>query len=588
VSAQQLTRRLATIVVADVVSYSRLMESDEAGTLGRLRSVREEVVEPKTREFRGRIVKTTGDGWLAEFPSVTDAVQSSIEIQDAMAVRNSSIAREKRLEIRVGINLGEIIFEGDDIYGTGVNVAARLESLAAPGGICISGAVHEQIQSIANLAFDDMGEQSVKNITRPVRCYTIRLEPHRRITSVARASRAAPTASIAVLPFTNLSSDPDQEYFADGMAEDIITALSRFRRLFVIARNSTFVYKNRAVDVRQVARELGVRYVLEGSVRRAGHRVRFTAQLIDAATGGHLWAERFDGDLEDIFDLQDRITERVVGAIEPQIRRAEIERVRRKRPENLDAYDHFLQALPLAYSMQPDSNTRALALFMESLRLDPHFAPAAAFAAWCYEQRVTRHWPTAQHDDAEQGVALARSALRSDTDDENAIAIAGLVLLRLWDDSDMALAALRRATELNPSNAFVRMNAGWGNIFAGDLGEAMTHLERAREVSPADPAAFYVLTGLAMAQFLQERYEEALALASSSAALYGNWDATYVLLAAANAHLGRLDDARAAAGRLVSLLPNATVSGYRSLLCMRDPARLALVQEGLRIAGIPE
>jgi adenylate cyclase len=210
---------------------------------------------------------------------------------------------------------------------------------------------------------------------------------------------------------------------------------------------------------------------------------------------------------------------------------------------------------------------------MESLRLDPHFAPAAAFAAWCYEQRVTRHWPTAQHDDAEQGVALARSALRSDTDDENAIAIAGLVLLRLWDDSDMALAALRRATELNPSNAFVRMNAGWGNIFAGDLGEAMTHLERAREV---------------MAQFLQERYEEALALASSSAALYGNWDATYVLLAAANAHLGRLDDARAAAGRLVSLLPNATVSGYRNLLCMRDPARLALVQEGLRIAGIPE
>ena len=584
---QQLTRRLATIVVADIVSYSRLMEHDEAGTLRRLQAMRSEVVNPPTQRFRGRVVKTTGDGWLAEFASVTDAVRSSIEIQDAMALRNASLPRDQRLEVRIGINLGEIIFEGDDIYGTGVNVAARLESLAAPGGVCVSGAVHDQVQGVPDLAFDDMGEQHVKNIARPVHCYALRLASHRRLMSTA-TEQAAPAASIAVLPFANLSNDPDQEYFADGMVEDIITALSRFRRLFVIARNSTFVYKNRPVDVRQVARDLGVRYVLEGSVRKAADRVRFTAQLIDAVSGGHLWAERFDGDLEDVFDFQDRITDRVVGAIEPQIRRAEIERLRRKRPENLEAYDLFLQALPHAYCMRPDENTRALALFEEVRRLDPRFAPAAAFAAWCYEQRVTRRWPAARDDDAERAISLARAALASDTDDENAIAIAGFVLLRLSEDYDTAIAALQRATELNPNNAFVRMNAGWGNIFAGGLDEAMTHFERAREVSPSDPAAFYVLTGLAMGHAQQGRFEEAVAMAGASAALYGDWDATYSVLALANAHLGRLDDARAAARRLLELLPNATVSAYKDFLHFRHPERLVLVQQGLRIAGLPE
>jgi len=587
VSEQQLTRRLATIVVADLVSYSRLMESDEAGTLQRLQAMRSEVVYPQTQRFRGRLVKTTGDGWLAEFTSVTDAVRSSIEIQDAMAVRNEGIARDQRLEVRIGINLGEIIYDNDDIYGTGVNVAARLESLAAPGGVCVSGAVHDQIHSLPDLAFDDMGEQQVKNLARPVHCYGLRLGSHRRLMNNA-LDHAAPTASIAVLPFANLSNDPDQEYFADGMVEDIITALSRFRRLFVVARNSTFVYKNRAVDVRQVARDLGVRYVLEGSVRKAADRIRFTAQLIDALSGGHLWAERFDGDLNDVFDFQDRITERVVGAIEPQIRRAEIERLRRKRPENLEAYDLFLQALPHAYCMRPDENTRALAMFEEVRRLDPRFAPAAAFAAWCYEQRITRRWPAAREDDAERAIALARAALASDTDDENAIAIAGFILLRLSDDYVFALAALQRATELNSNNAFVRMNAGWGNIFAGDLDEAITHFERAREVSPSDPAAFYVLTGLAMGHAQQGRYEEAVALASASAALYGDWDATHCVLAFANAHLGRQDDARAAARRLLALLPNATVSAYKDLLHFRHPERLALIQRGLRLAGIPE
>jgi tetratricopeptide (TPR) repeat protein len=337
-----------------------------------------------------------------------------------------------------------------------------------------------------------------------------------------------------------------------------------------------------------VARELGVRYVLEGSVRRADDRVRLTAQLIDATTGGHLWGERFDGELADIFDLQDRITEKVVGAIEPEMRRAEIERARRKRPDSMEAYDHFLRGLPHVYAMRPEDNAQALELFLDTMKLDPHFIPAVAYAAWCYEQRVGRGWTAATHDDAAEAARLARRVLSSDTDDENAVAIAGFALLRLGREYDTAIHALRRATELNPNNAFVLMNSGWGQIFAGDLDRGLTHLERARELSPSDPTAFYVLTGLAMGHALQGRFEEAVALGDASVALYGDWDATYSVLVFANAKLGRLDAARAALSRLLGFLPGLTVSSYGELAKFRDPARLALVQEGLRLAGLPE
>lgn len=581
-------RKFATVVVADVVGYSRLMESNDSDTVARLQSMQKEVVSPQTHRFRGRIVKTTGDGWLAEFSSATDAVRSSIEIQDMIVKDNAVFSRDQRIEIRIGVNLGDIFLENDDIFGTGVNVAKRLETLAAPGGICISKAVYDQIQGILDLAFEDMGDQTVKNISYPIHCYLIRLDSRRRLLEASEPDQSVPRASVAVLPFANLSNDPDQEYFADGMAEDIITALSRFRQLFVIARNSTFVYKHQKVDIRQVARELGVRYVLEGSVRRVTNRLRFTAQLIDASTGGHLWADRFDGGIEDIFELQDRITEKVVGAIEPHIRRAEITRARRKRPENLEAYDRFLQALPLAYAMKQEENVKALSLCLEALHIDPSFAPAAAFAAWCYEQRVMRHWPTMHEDDARQAVGLARSAIVSATDDENTIALAGFVLLRLGRDYDSGMASMRRALKLNPNNAFVLMLAGWGNLFGGDLEEGMTNLERARDLSPADPTAFYVLTGLGMGYVLKGQYAEAAALATVSAALYGDWDATYVVLSISNAYLGRIDDARMAADKLQMLLPKTTVSDYKSILCFRDPERLAIVQEGLRIAGVKD
>jgi len=584
------TRRLAAIVVADVVGYSRQMEADESGTLDRLQALYAEVVRPTTNEFRGRIVKRTGDGWLAEFASATDAVRSSVEIQERAAARNAHSAADRRLELRIGVNLGEIIFDGDDVFGNGVNIAARLESIATPGQVCISGSVHEQVRGVLDVVCEDIGEHVVKNIARPVRCFAIHPaelgdEAGRRAGAVPAASRGA---SIAVLPFSNLSGDPSQDYFADGMVEDVITALSRFKWLKVIARNSTFVYKGRAVDVRQVAKDLGVRYVLEGSVQRSERRVRITGQLIDATTGAHLWAERFDGELESIFDLQDQITASVVAAIEPQIRKAEIERTRRKHPENLDAYDLYLQATPHAYAMRPEDCAKALALLERSLRLDPGFVPAKAFVAWCYEQRLSRGWPGVQEADAANAVRLAREVLAADTDDANAMAIAGFVLVMVGREYDVGLAALRRAVALNRNNAFVSMNAGWGNAFAGDVAEALVEFERARRLNPQDPAAFYILTGLGAAHMFAGNHDEAAGFAEQSAALYGEWDATFIVLAAALAYAGRIDEARRAVGRLKALLPGASISVVRDMVPVRDAKRLALWLEGLRMAGLPE
>ncbi len=588
----RLTHRLAAIVVADAVGYSRAMEIDESGTLRRLREVRAAIVDPKTSQFRGRIVKSTGDGWLAEYQSVSDAVQSSVEILTAIDRRNAKLPTGQRLEFRVGINLGEIVFDGGDIYGTGVNIAARLEAMARPGGICISKLVREQVSGILDLTYEDMGEQTVKNLATPIRCFAVGWSKDRDKPKAAGKPASGPAAgegaSIAVLPFNDFSPQTDQEYFADGMVDDIITALARFKGLKVIARNSTFAYKGRAVDIRQIAKDLGVRYVLEGSVRKAEERIRITGQLIDAATGAHLWADQFDGEFKDLFDLQDRITERVVGTLEPQIRKAEIERARRKRPARMDAYDFYLRALPHAYAMRFEDNALALDLLREATRLDPGYAPAKALTAWCLEQRLTRNWPTARDDDAAAGVRLAREALAANMDDANPVALAGFVLMMIGRDYDAGLAALHRAVDLNRNNAFVAMLAGWANAFAGDPSEAMSLLLRARALSPWDPASFYIVSGLAMANLLAGHYAEAADRATQSLALNGEWDATFYVLAIAHSYLGRIDDARADAAKLVALVPDASISHWRKMLPIRDPARLAFLENGLRIAGLPE
>ena len=376
------SRRLAAILAADIAGYSALMGADEARTVRDLKG-HQAVVLPMVGDFGGRIIDTAGDGILAEFPSVVNAVKCAVAIQSKMAERNAAIEPERRMQFRIGINIGDVVHDEARIYGDGINVAARLEGIADPGGICISGKVYDEIIGRIDLTCQDIGEQQLKNIARPVRAYRV------RVNSAARAE--APTLalpdkpSIAVLAFENMSGDPEQEYFADGMVDDIITGLSRIKWLFVIARNSSFTYKGKAVDVRQVGRELGVRYVLEGGVRKAGNRLRITTQLVEAETGAHLWADKFDGSLEDVFDLQDQITDRVVGIVEPSLRRSEVERSRRKHPENLGAYDLYLRALPYMVSVMPADARIAAGFLDDALKLDPNYIAAKAFRAWCHE-----------------------------------------------------------------------------------------------------------------------------------------------------------------------------------------------------------
>jgi TolB-like protein/class 3 adenylate cyclase len=412
----RVERRLSAIFAGDVAGYSRLMGADEEGTLARLNAHRREFLEPNIAEHRGRIVKRTGDGILIEFASAVDAVRCAIRQQRGMAERNVGVAPDKRIEFRIGINVGDIIIEDGDIFGDGVNVAARLEGIAEAGGICVSGQVYENVQGKLDVEFDDAGEQTLKNIARPVHVYRVRLD-------VITAATAPPLAlpdkpSIAVLPFQNMSGQPEQDYFADGIVEDIITALSRFRQLFVIARNSTFVYKGRAIDVKQVGRELGVRYVLEGSIRKSGNHVRITGQLIDAATGTHLWADRFDGALEDVFDLQDQVTTNVVGAIAPKLEQAEIERAKRKPTENLDAYDLYLRGLACMRRVTQRLVTRegvreALRLFHKAIDRDPEFAVAYGTAAWCYVPLNANGWIDNRVQEIASLAAASQSSLYS-------------------------------------------------------------------------------------------------------------------------------------------------------------------------------
>jgi adenylate cyclase len=589
---ERVQRRLAAILAADVVGYSRLMSEDEAGTLARLKALRRELFEPKTTQYHGRIFKTTGDGALVEFKSAVDAINSAVEIQRALAERDESVAEHRHIRLRIGISLGDVIVEGSDLYGHGVNVAARMEALAEPGGICISGNVYEHVRSAVELAFDDLGQQKVKNIAEPVRAYRVQLE----IDSVAERARQhadaspprADKPSIAVLPFQNMSGDPEQEYFADGMVEEIITALSRFSWLLVMARNSSFTYKGRAVDVRRVAEELGVRYVLEGSVRRASQRIRITGQLIDATTGAHIWADRFDGDAEDIFELQDKVTECVVGAIEPSLRRAEIERSRRKRPDSLAAYDLFLRALTPLHKLRPEANVEALRLLEQAITIDPGYAPALAYAAWCYEQRLLHGWSTAPDEDKAAAVGLARRALAIDSGEAAAIAMASFVLTFVGHDYDASRRAAQRALDLNPNSPTVCWMAGWVIMVGGDPKGAIPIFERSLRLSPSDPQVNFLLNGLGMSHLILEHPEEAYEFASKAVALDPDVDVIYYVLIPACGYLGRTEEARRAIAKLQLLVPGITTSSFRERMPLRNEAHMTMLLDGLRKAGLPE
>jgi TolB-like protein/class 3 adenylate cyclase len=578
------TRRLATIVAADVASFSAMMERDEEGTAARIRALRLSVIQPALDRHHGRLVKTTGDGFLAEFASPVEAVRSALAIQDQLAKSVDEVIR-----LRIGINLGDIIIEDDgDVIGDGVNVAARLEQIAEPGGVCLSGAVHEHVAGKIDRSFENCGEHRVKNIARPIRVYalagTVTAQRERGILPLPDKP------SIAVLPFQNMSGDPEQEYFADGVVEDITTALSHFKALFVIARNSSFTYKGRAVDVKQVGRELGVRYVLEGSVRKAPNRVRITGQLVDAATGAHLWADRFDGGLGDIFDLQDKVTESVVGAIAPAVEKAEIERAKRKPTGSLDAYTLYLRGLARFYQFASrQTNDEALRLFNSAIELDPDFASAYGRAAVCYVHAKINGWISGTANEIAEVARLAQRAVELGKDDAIALAASGFALVHIVRDLEVGAALIDRALVLNSNWAAAWTWGGWVKTFLGEPETAIERFARAMRLNPVDPRMSSMRAGTGFAHFLLGRYDQAASWAAM--ALQDNPDSQPALRvqAASNAMAGRPEQAHKAMARLRQLNPALRVSNLKDVLSpYRRAEDLARYEEGLRRAGLPE
>jgi len=585
----RVERRLAAILVMDVAGYSRLMGADEEGTLVALKAVRRGLIDLMIAAHNGRLFKTTGDGLLIEFSSVIDALRCASEVQRQMAKRNATLTPESRIEFRIGIHQGDIVVEDGDIFGDGVNVAARLEGLAQPGGICISARVQEDTAGKLDLTFEDIGDQALKNIVRPVRAYRIAVGPTPTSAQERPTLALLDKPSIAILPFANMSGDPEQEYFADGIAEEIITVLSRIRWLFVIARNSSFTYRGRAVDVRQVARELGVRYVLEGSVRKAGERVRITGQLIDAGTGVHIWAERFDGVLGDIFELQDQVASSVAGVIEPTLFRVEAERIRRKPTENLDAYDLYLRAVAAVLKGTPEGVSEALALAKRAIAIDLSYALPAAMVGFCrHLQRLRGVGPISEADIAE-AVSLARHAINVGKDDPGALWMGGWVLATLAFDHAAGLNAIERSLALNPNSHWAWLHCGWLRGFANRPGPAIDAFERSIRLSSlAD--GWSSAGGLGFAHLLSGRYESAVEWANR--ALHVQPRATFICgsKAAACGYLGRGNEARECIQRLSNFISGfTTITAFkRELGKFCSPAALSIYLDGLRKAGLPE
>jgi adenylate cyclase len=581
------TRRLAAILAADVAGYSRLMGADEEGTHERLKTLLHQLVDPKIKEHRGRIVKNTGDGLLVEFASIVDAVRCAAEIQEGMSERNTDIAEDKRISFRIGINLGDVIVELDDIFGDGVNIAARLEALAEPGGICISRTVYDHVGERLPYSFEDIGEQSVKNIARPVHVYRVRPDAGAKAagTGAPHTTLQSPLPlpdkpSIAVLPFQNMSGDPEQEYFADGMVEEIITALSRIKWLFVIARNSSFMYKGQSVDVKQVGRELGVRYILEGSVRKGGNRVRITAQLIDAVTDAHIWADRFDGSLEDIFELQDKVASSVAGVIEPALQAAEIRRSADRPTSDLTAYDLYLRAL--AQSPSERGIVAALDLFGRAIKRDPYYASAQAGAAFCHMRLHVSGWSKDPDEDQREGINLARQAIQITGDDPGVLAWSAYVLAYFGEDIDAAIQLIDRALTINPSFAYGWLWSGWLRLWGGGQPElAISDFETSLRLSPHARTARNTLMGLGVAYFFIHRFEDAVAMLLRSSQEEPDWAPTYRFLAACYAHMGRLDDARETIKRLQAVTPVVMPDARH----WRNPEHRELFLSGVRLAA---
>jgi adenylate cyclase len=580
---ESVKRRLAAILAADVVGYSRLIGADETGTLQKFKAIREELVDPKVVAHHGRLVKTTGDGFLVEFTSVVDALRCATEMQADLAHRNAAVPADKRMEFRIGINVGDILIEDGDIFGDGVNVAVRLEGLAEPGGICVSGRVQEDAEGKLDLAFQDIGEQKLKNIMRPVRVYRVcgpGATPDNRRTPLPLPDKP----SVAVLPFTNMSGDREQEFFADGMVDDIITALSRYSSLFVIARNSSFTYKGRAVDVRLVGRELGVRYVLEGGLRKAANRIRITAQLVEAETGNHVWAERYEGDLADIFALQDQITEAVTTAIAPVIADAERQRAARKPPENLDAWAACQRGWWHMSRLTVEDNALAEKFFQRAIELDPNFAGGYKGLVSALSDATTVFFTRNVREVQSMSEALARRAVALDGADAEAHACLGATLWRRGDHEGARTEA-ERALAMNPNLARGHSVRGNALIYSGRPREGLAALEKLIRLDPRDPGLVARLNQMAVAQYFLHEYETVIETAERAIRSYPTFPPLYRWLAAALGQLGRTEEAKEALAKHMVLAPGSLDSYIRQRVPWMRQEDHAHMLEGLRKAG---
>jgi adenylate cyclase len=577
----RVQRRLAAILAADVVGYSALMERADETTYASFEQFKRELVEPSLSRNDGRLIKTTGDGALAEFASPLAAVRSAMEIQDGLASGHYG------LRLRIGINLGDVIVGRDgELYGDGINIAVRLEGIADPGGILISEKVFSEVEGKLEAGFEDRGEQQLKNISKPVHAYAVRTgASSARPQSLSAGPPLPDKPSIVVLPFQNMSGDPEQEYFADGMVEEIITALSRFKSLFVIARNSSFTFKGKAVDIKEVGRRLGVRYVLEGAVRKAAGKVRITGQLIDAVTGAHIWADRFERDLTDIFALQDEVTVAVVSAIQPKLLQTEIAISTRRRPENLTAYDYYLRTLQPFRLATPEGLAEAIRLAHRALELDPRFGLVAALAGVCYMQNIIWGYANDPQFDRKEAVRLSRLALSVDNDDPQTLAAAAVISAFMVGDSEGEIEMADRAVALNPNSYLAWSGRGHVYRIMGLPEEAVRSFERAIRMSPVDPVLYQTFGGIGSALIELGRFDEAIVAGKKAQRLNPAYQVSYRCLASAFAHLGRDAEAREAAARLLELDPTFTISGW---IARGGQSNSKLMLEGLRKAGLPE
>ena len=586
-------RRLAAIVAADVAGYSRLMGRDESGTLQALRAVRRDIVDPAIAAHGGRLVKTTGDGLLIEFASVVDAVRAMVALQRAMATHNAPLPEERRLVFRIGVNLGDILSEDGDIFGDGVNVAARLQAIAPPGGLCLAGRVHEEVRDRLDLAFEDGGAQSLKNIARPVHVW--RWSPDGASAAPARPSAVEPAEmarmlagkpSVAVLPFRNLSGDPEQDYFTDGVTEDIITALARFHELRVAARSSSFAFKADTRDIREIARQLGVQYVLAGSMRRAANRIRVTGELTNAETGLQVWTDRYDRDLADIFDLQADIGRTVAAVVEPAVRGAEIERARRKPTDSLSAYDLYLRALPHMWAATREAIPRAIELLRQSLAHDPESAPVLAALAWCLFMapivgiaRLVETWAEA--------LELAGRAVEQDRADAFAQAVYAHAVSSVSRQHDQARLHAEEAIRLNPSLPFAWGSLAYAASRTADFARSVESFELAVRLGPSDGLLYFWLTGLAGAHFALGRHEEGIAWARKAVQSHPGFGTAHRLLAAHLALAGRVEEAREITRRR-DAVQRTTLTELRTLRLFHQPDILDRYLAAQRACGVEE